>query len=181
MAWRCRRPISMGCSIVAMHDARAFAQNIHRTHAGATGAQNIRVKNGESGAAQIAAGDFLDEARDVDVGGARGGAGRVETVEAAIRFRERGLGIERRMDFGEPSREFVAGVNTHGANLSMNAECAGENNPRTKCLGFIIPLERRAAQMVQPSMAGGVSYPELRSISRPSPWSRKSAKLARGV
>ena len=80
-----------------MHHARAFAQHIHRAHARAAQPQNVGVQNGQRRAAQVAGGDLLDEARHVDVGGAGRRAGRVEAVEAAVGFGQRGLRIERRM------------------------------------------------------------------------------------
>ena len=73
--------------VVAMQNAGAFAQNVYRTHAGTACAQNVRVQNSERRAAQVSSGDFFDETRNIDVGGAGSGTGRVEAIEAAIRFR----------------------------------------------------------------------------------------------
>jgi len=52
-------------------------------------------------AAQIAGGDAFDEAGDIDVCWADGGAGRVEAVEAAIGLNDSGLGCERRLQLTE--------------------------------------------------------------------------------
>src|SRR5579862_3524359 len=84
-----------GLAIVAMHDAGAFAEDIDGADAGATGTEEIRVENCERGAAQVAGGDFFDEARNVDVGGTGGGAGRIEAEEAAVGF-DRCLLIRKR-------------------------------------------------------------------------------------
>ena len=88
-----------GLLVVAMHDAGAFAQHFDGADAGTTGAQDVGIENGVRRAAQVAGGDFLDEARHVDVGGAGGGAGRIEAVEAAIGFHQHRRGVERRMNF----------------------------------------------------------------------------------
>ena len=80
-----------GLLVVAMIDAGAFAEDVHRADAGAAGAEDVGVEDGERGAAKIVLGDFLDEARNVDVRGAGGGAGGVEAVEAAVGFGKRGL------------------------------------------------------------------------------------------
>ena len=90
-----------GLLIVAMHHAGAFAQDVHGTDAGATQAEDVGIENGLRGAAQIAGGDLLDEARHVDVGGAGRGARSIETVEAAVGFHGRGLRIEGGMEVRE--------------------------------------------------------------------------------
>ena len=71
------------------------AKHVHGTHAGATEAEDIGIENGLRAAAQIAGGDLFDEARDVDLGGTGGGAGSVETVQAAVGLHQGGLRIER--------------------------------------------------------------------------------------
>src|SRR6516165_1852172 len=95
-----------GLLVVAMVDAGPFAQDVHRTDTGTAGAEDVGVQDGKGRAAQIALRDFLDEARDVDMGGAGSGAGGVEAVEAAIGFDARGLGIERRMEVREAGTQF---------------------------------------------------------------------------
>jgi hypothetical protein len=102
-----------GLLVVTMQNAGALAQNIDGTDAGTACAQNVCVENSERGAAQISGGYFPDEAGNVDMGGTRRGAGCVETIEAAVRFHERGLGMERRMYFGEALRDVLAGVIRH--------------------------------------------------------------------
>ena len=87
--------------VEAVHDAGAFAQDIHRAGAGAAGAQDVGVEDGAGGAGKIAAGDFLDEAGNVDVGGAGGGARRIEAVEATIGLGYRCLPVEGRMQIAE--------------------------------------------------------------------------------
>ncbi len=76
-----------GLLVVAMQHAGAFAEDIDGAGAGAALAENVGFEDGARGAFEVVAGDLLDEARDVDVGGAGGGAGRIEAVEAAVGFR----------------------------------------------------------------------------------------------
>ena len=90
--------------VEAVQHAGAFAQDFHRAGAGATGAQDVGVEDGARGPGEIAAGDFLDEAGNVDVGGACAGARRVEAVEAPIGFRHRCLPVEGRMQIAEARR-----------------------------------------------------------------------------
>jgi hypothetical protein len=98
-----------GLLIVTVIDASAFAENVHRTDTGTTGAKDVGVEYGESGAAQIALRDFLDEARNVNVRGAGSDARRVETIEATIGFGEGGLIVERRVEVREARSEFGIG------------------------------------------------------------------------
>ena len=95
-------------------DAGAFAEDFGRADAGAAGAEDIGGEDGAGGAGRIPVGDFFDERRDVDAGGAGHDAGRVEAEEAAVGFDERflrgvagmffrhvaggGLGVEERLD-----------------------------------------------------------------------------------
>src|SRR5262249_36222861 len=59
-------------------------------------------------AAQIAARDFLDERRHVDVGGAGVRAWRVEAKQALARLEQRGVAGQRRRDLREiPFQDFV--------------------------------------------------------------------------
>ncbi len=95
--------------VVAMHHAGAFAQHLHRAGAGAAGAQDVGVEDGAGGAGKVAAGDFLDEAGNIDMRGAGGGAGRIEAVEAAIGFGHRSLPVERRMQISRSARRFPDG------------------------------------------------------------------------
>ena len=67
----------------------------------AASAKNVGVEDAESRAAQVAGADALDEARYIDVRWAGAGAGRVEAVEATIRFNDGGLRLERRFDIAE--------------------------------------------------------------------------------
>ena len=84
-----------------MEDAGAFAEYVDGADARATGAEDVGVEDAEGGAAQVAGGDALDEAGDIDVCGAGGGAGRVEAVEAAVRLNDSGLGGERGLQLTE--------------------------------------------------------------------------------
>ena len=95
-----------GLLVVAVEHAGSFAEHVDRATAGATGAENVGVENGPGGAGQVAAGDLFDESWNVDVRGAGGGAGRVETVEAAIGLRHGRLQVERRMQVTEPRGGF---------------------------------------------------------------------------
>ena len=104
MAKRCRRADSDGLLVVAMQDAGAFAEDIDGTGARAAFAEDVGVEDGLRGAFEVVAGDLLDEARDVDVRGAGGGAGRVEAVEAAIGFGHGGR-VDRRADEGPESAQ----------------------------------------------------------------------------
>jgi hypothetical protein len=108
--------------VVAMQNTGAFAQNIHWAHAGTACAQNIRIQNSERRAAQVSAGDFFDEARDVDVGGAGSSTGRIEAIEAAIRLGERGVRTKRRVDFGKTLGYIRAGVKRHAECMMTNSE-----------------------------------------------------------
>ncbi len=92
--------------IVLVHDAGAFAKYVDRTHARAAQRQNVRIQNRLGRSAQVAAGDLLDEPRDIDVGGAGAGAWRVEAVEAAVGLDDGGARFEGGMDLGEAAREF---------------------------------------------------------------------------
>ena len=95
-----------GLLVVAMVDAGAFAEDVNGADAGATRAENVGFKNSLRGTGEISLRDLLDEARNVDVRGASGGAGRVEAVEAAVGFDKGFLRSEGRMDFGEATEEF---------------------------------------------------------------------------
>ena len=101
MAKRCSRADLNRLLVVAVHHARAFAQHLDRAGARAAGAQNIGVENGAGRAGKIAAGDLLDEARNIDVRGAGGGAGRIEAVQASVRLGHRSLPVKRRMQIAE--------------------------------------------------------------------------------
>src|SRR6185312_8312199 len=59
------------------------------------------IENAKGGTAQVAAGNFFDELRDIDMRGTRSSAGRVEAVQAAVCFNDRGLSGERRMQLRE--------------------------------------------------------------------------------
>ena len=63
-----------------------FAKLLHGTDAGACGAEKVCIQYRAGRANQVIGGDLLDEAWDVDVGGARMGAGRVVAKQAAISF-----------------------------------------------------------------------------------------------
>jgi len=76
-----------------VHYAVAFAEDIHGADSRTTQAQNVGIEDGGGGASEVAGRDLFDEARHVDVSGAGGGAGRIETEEAAIGFGHGGLGI----------------------------------------------------------------------------------------
>lgn len=91
---------------VVMEDAGAFTENLDGTGAGATGAEDVGIEDGACGAFEIACGDLFNEAGDVNVGGAGGGAGGVEAKEAAVGFYGRGWGIEGRPDVLEARRDF---------------------------------------------------------------------------
>jgi len=91
--------------VVAVIYTGAFAENVYRTDAGAAGAEDVGVENGQRRATKIALGDFLNKTRNVDVGGASGGAGRVEAVKAAIGFSDCGLIVERGVNFRKASEE----------------------------------------------------------------------------
>src|SRR5215469_1910730 len=87
--------------VVPVHHARAFAQHVHGADARATQTQNVGVENGHRRAAEIAARDFLDEARHVDVGRASQSTRGVEAEQAPIGLGERGLVIQGRMQIGK--------------------------------------------------------------------------------
>src|SRR5206468_10681640 len=68
--------------VTVVQDARPLAQHFDGTCPRARMPERVRVENHACRAAQIAAGDLLDEGRDVDVRGAGDRAGCVVTVEA---------------------------------------------------------------------------------------------------
>ena len=90
-----------GLLVVAMHHAAAFTEDIDGADAGTTQAQNVCIENGVGGAAQIAARDFLDEFRDVDMRRAGLGTGSVVAKEAARGLDYGGLRSEGGMQVGE--------------------------------------------------------------------------------
>ena len=156
--------------VVAMHHAGAFAQHVHRTDARAAQAQNIGVENGLRRAAQIAAGDLLDEARDVDVGGAGGGAGRVEAVEAAVGFARRPLRSEAGMRSGKLLRRFRG---------TGSAPGAPSRPPAARCTAARLRpgASRNCPRRVWPMFIGG----EMRSTlpySPPLPTRRPFSRAA---
>src|ERR1700760_4394076 len=65
-------------AIVSVHDAGAFAEHFDRAGPRTTAPQYIGVENAQRRTAQVAGGDALDEARDIDVRGTGRGAGRVK-------------------------------------------------------------------------------------------------------
>src|SRR5271154_3129297 len=89
-----------------LHDARPFAKHGDRADAGAAGSEDVRFEDRQRRAAEIARGDLLDEARNVDVGRAGRSAWRVEAVEAAVGFDDRRLRGEWRMEVRETLGEF---------------------------------------------------------------------------
>ena len=105
MAWRCSKRDLDWVAIVAVHDAGALAEHFDRAGPRTTATQYIGVENAQRRTAQIAGGDALDEAGNVDVRGAGGGAGRVEAVKAAMRLDQGGLRRERRLDFAKALAE----------------------------------------------------------------------------
>ena len=68
-----------GLLIVDVHDARAFAQNVHWTNARTTEAEDIGFQNRHRRTAQISRGNFLDEARNVNMSWTGDSARRVKT------------------------------------------------------------------------------------------------------
>src|SRR5258708_5207029 len=90
-----------GLLVVAVHHATAFAEDIYGADSRTAQAQDVGVEDGLGAAAQIAAGDLFDEARNVDVRGAGCRARGVETEEAAVGFGERGLVVEGWVEVGE--------------------------------------------------------------------------------
>ena len=80
-----------GRAVVAVHDAGAFAEHFNGTDTGTAAGEDVGFQDFAGGAAQVAGGDALDEAGDVNVGGAGGHAWGVEAVEAAVGFNCRGL------------------------------------------------------------------------------------------
>ena len=62
----------------------AFAQFLHRADAGTGRAQQVGIENRPGRSRQVAAGDFFDEARNIDVSRAGVRARRVEAVETAV-------------------------------------------------------------------------------------------------
>jgi hypothetical protein len=84
-----------------MHDACTFAQHFHGTSLGAAAAQDVGVENPQCRTANVAGANALDEPRYVDVGGTGAGTGRVETIQATIRFNDCSLRLERRFDVAE--------------------------------------------------------------------------------
>ncbi len=92
-----------GLFVVAQHHAGALAQHVHRTDARTTCAQNVCVQDGQRRAHQVLRGDFLDEARHIDVRGTGRRAGRIEAVEAAVGFDQRFLRSEGGMQIRKPA------------------------------------------------------------------------------
>jgi hypothetical protein len=89
--------------VFGIEDARTFAQFLDRADAGAGGTEKIGIENGARGTEEIAGGNFLDEARYVDVRGTGVRAWRVETHEAAGRLGEGFLLREGREEFTKPA------------------------------------------------------------------------------
>jgi hypothetical protein len=87
--------------------AGAFAEHFHGTGARAGMAERIGVENDPGRAAQIPAGDFLDERGHVDVRGASDGAGRIVAEQALVGLEQRRVVRERRSDVGEIRRELL--------------------------------------------------------------------------
>ncbi len=75
-----------GAAAVRMQHARAFAKHVYWTNAGAAKSEDVGIKDGVGRTFQIAGGNFLDEARNVDVGGTGAGARGVVTEEAPGRL-----------------------------------------------------------------------------------------------
>ena len=90
-----------GAAIGVAHDASAFAEDFGGTNAGAARAEDVGVENGAGGAGGIAAGDFPDEGRNVNAGGAGFDAGSVETKKAAPGFDGGILGREGGLEVGK--------------------------------------------------------------------------------
>jgi len=84
-----------------MHHAGPFAQYLHGTCTSAACAQNIRIEDGARRATEIAAGDLLDEARHIDMGGTSGSTGRIEAKETSICLGHGGLPVKRWMQVAE--------------------------------------------------------------------------------
>ena len=94
--------------------AGSFTEDFSRADTSATGAEDIGGEDGSGGAGRIPVGDFFDERRDVDAGGAGHNARGVEAEETAVGFDQRflrgvaglllrhvaggGLGIEERLN-----------------------------------------------------------------------------------
>ncbi len=87
--------------IEAMQDASTFAKHLNRAGTRTASAENIGVENAQRRTAQVAGGNALDEAGNIDVRRACSRAGCIEAVEAAIGFNRRGLGRKGRLDFPE--------------------------------------------------------------------------------
>ena len=70
--------------VIRTQDAGAFAQLLHGANARTGCAEQIGREYGVGRAFEIARGNFLDKAWNVDVRGARVGTGRVVAEEAAV-------------------------------------------------------------------------------------------------
>ena len=80
---------------------RAFAQYVHRAHAGATRANRVGVKNRPRRTQEVAAGDFLDETGHVNVCRTRPRTRRVVAIQATISLKTRLRLVHRGVDFRE--------------------------------------------------------------------------------
>jgi len=90
---------------VSVAYARLLAKHLGRTNARAHAAERIGFEDGLGRTAVVVLRDALDEARDVDTGGASRDAGCVVAVVAALGLDQRLRARQRRMGVGE-----VAGV-----------------------------------------------------------------------
>ena len=90
---------------VRVAHAGFLAQHLGRAHARAHAAHDVFAEDGVRRALEIAAADLLDESRNVDAGGAGGGAGRVVAEVAAVGVDDRFGRRQRRMHVREVGRD----------------------------------------------------------------------------
>src|SRR5215472_9854427 len=112
-----------GTPLLRLAHADALAQDLGRTNAGARTAKDIGVENLEGGTLDVVGGDRLDEAGNVDGGGARLETRRVVAEITAVRFNQRGLACERRMDITEIGGVFRRRQSAAGDIRTLSTSC----------------------------------------------------------
>ncbi len=125
-----------GLVVVAMQDAGAFTEYLHRADAGATDGEDVGGEDGFGGAAEVSGRDLFDEARDVDVSRTGRGTGGIEAVEAAVRLHHSTLSGESRVQVVEllprsPGRVCTSALSTHCPPMGPKERYSQPLPPRT--------------------------------------------------
>jgi hypothetical protein len=135
-----------GLPVVAVHHAGPFAKYLYGAGSGTACAEDVGVEDRAGGTGEIAGGDLFDEFWYVDMSWAGSRAGRIEAEETAVRFGNRGLHVEGRMNVSEARSDLWAVVDLRQGltiahwTISSHSDEFSETSRRFEMEDSMIPL-----------------------------------------